>query len=377
MGQKNIIGKLSVSSTEQNLTSGSKFAQLEENKLHILDLSSYKWADCGIDGISIGQYDDGSTLQPMKLILSTVAETVTYDMKGISYGNFSSPSKLLFPSFTGQAEITPAFYDSNGYSYHIGGQGFQIGQYKIGIYSSLTSSKLALTEDDFDGVEYKIYGIEHYRLNRETYETSTYTYNFPEKSGTFALIEDLGNSGGLGDFWSIDSQGQLTYTGEGSQFNCVLRIPGYTNYVDLVQNTGLRISSDDPSNRSQIQYGNGSIEYTHPADEDDETLSIALTFPRSNGVIATQEWVGANAPIIDSNGWINIDCSLYSNAGGLKFYYSDDEIEYGLYNIGVQWYDSDVGDYQRTYLNFPTDKTGAQTLATREWVMEYLANKEW
>lgn len=191
MGQKNIIGKLSVSSTVQNLTSGSKFARLEENKLHIEDQSSFKWADCGINGISIGSYDDGATLQPMKLMLSTAAETVTYDMDGVIYGYSTNPTKLLFPNVTGTVEITPAFYD--GYGYQIGGQEFQINQYKIGIYSSLNSSKLALTEDEFDGVDYKIHGIEHYHLNRQTYETSTYTYNFPDESGTLATREWVGN----------------------------------------------------------------------------------------------------------------------------------------------------------------------------------------
>lgn len=290
MGQKNIIGKLSVSSTEQNLTSGSKFAQLEENKLHILDLSSYKWAECGINGISVGSYDDGATLQPMKLMLSTAAETVTYDMDGVIYGYSTNPTKLLFPNVTGTVEITPAFYD--GYGYQIGGQEFQINQYKIGIYSSLTDTKLALTQDEFDGADYKIYGIEHYRLNRQTYETSTYTYNFPDESGTLATREwvqaNVSGGSGLGDGWSVETGGVLAYSENKDSSNVRLRIAGYTNYVDLVQNEGLNINSDDPSDASSTLYSNGYISFYHPWQGETQGHST-LTLPRHDGEIFVQQ----------------------------------------------------------------------------------------
>jgi hypothetical protein len=111
--------------------------------------------------------------------------------------------------------------------------------------------------------------------------------------------------------------------------------------VDLVQNKGLHISSDNPDIASSTTYERDSITCVTPRDNNFEQTTIVLSFPQDeSGTLATREWVGNEALNFLRNG---------NNGNNKTLSFIDDGIYGATYNstgISVTNYDeSNYADF--------------------------------
>ena len=232
-------------------------------------------------------------------ISKNIDEYVTLDNSGISYGVYDDNynmyfGRIEFPcSSDSQTIVTTSTYEGKP-RFEVSSSGMIWNRLNIDLFNYGMANDRIETKINDKGIY--VTQWDGCTATNEEYLCGSYALLFPtdlSSSQTIATREwvqaNVSGGSGLGDGWSVETGGMLTYF-ENKYSNAVrLRIEGYTNYVDLVQNQGLHIVSDDPGNASSTLYSNGYILYNSPILGDGTRDNGTLTFPHHDGEIFVQQ----------------------------------------------------------------------------------------